>query len=152
MRKLNLRKKNIIILSVIFFYFTAHSKISTQPPQNSQVKKDFSKRKTYYFKRISKKTKKVYFKINNKGYLISENCFKNNKCEVLKKVQNFKKRKLEIKGHKNGTAKNPHSQLCSNMGGHNIILEDYSLNEFDFCKFKDNSMISSLDLSKLNHN
>ena len=102
---------------------------------------------TYYMKTKSRKVKKIYFQKTTSGFLVETRCFKKiSNCESLERIKKYKKIKFKNTLHSNGTIRNPASQFCSEIGGRNIILEDFKLNDYDFCMFKDKSMILSRDL------
>lgn len=97
--------------------------------------------KAYYFKSKGK-VEKIFFKENEKGFLLNKPCHLKRNCEALKNAK-FLGENFTYQTHKDGYVKNPFSQTCTEAEGVNLILEDKNLNEIDFCKFKDNTMILS---------
>lgn len=51
-----------------------------------------------------------------------------------------------------GTALPAHSVLCQKLTGRVVILEDAKLDQFDFCRFSDGSLLSLDDLELGNEN
>lgn len=82
------------------------------------------------------------------GVEVSATCFikkgKTHPCEAysaLKKVVKAKNSDVPLAGH-------PAAFYCGSAGGLNRILKDSKNNEYDFCEFKDGSMINSWHLYK----
>ena len=95
----------------------------------------------------------VFYTFNNNGksekieinlykkVKIDINCFKAKKsCLAIKA--------LSSKVSKKSSSGNPYSFYCQQVNGRPIILEDSKRNQYDFCQFTDQSMISSFDLYK----
>lgn len=101
----------------------------------------------YYLKKEGQKPQLFLFKESEDRYFVNKPCFQKGKaCKVLKLVRSGEKVSFEAEKGKSRFVRNPYSRFCTQSGGTNIILEDYYLNESDFCKFKDKSVILSRNL------
>jgi uncharacterized protein len=74
--------------------------------------------------------------------LISDNCIQNNKCDALKI---FKASPKSIK-LSNVIQGNYAGAYCKKLQGTILILIDEKKNEYEFCQFKDKSLISAWKL------
>ena len=76
------------------------------------------------------------------GIYFSKNC-EEKTCEAFKSLSKKVDFKIQSK-----IRRHPASLTCFNLGGKNILLRDEKKNEWDFCIFKDQSMINSWALHK----
>lgn len=77
-----------------------------------------------------------------KNAWVSESCAKNKNCAALKALD----KKVTLPPAKNGLAGNPGSSYCLEKGGVARILKDAGNSEYDYCLFKDGSMIDSWNM------
>ena len=81
--------------------------------------------------------------------LTKDNVKINSLCLKLdKKCKALMATKLKINKVKHQDGSHPASVGCEQKGGESIILQDDKRNDYDFCLFKDGSMIDSWDLEK----
>ena len=79
------------------------------------------------------------------GTLFSQGCAKKN-CLAWKNYQNPKKVNLQEELMKGKEYGHPASKFCSLQEGKNLILRDEKNRQYDFCHFKDGSMVESWGL------
>jgi len=96
-----------------------------------------------------------YFKINKENIqfctikkskaIVSKEC-QHTKCKAIYVFDNFDYKSLELKSSELTGGRNPSTLLCKKMGG-KLELGASSLgHQHYFCKFVDNSMISTMSL------
>lgn len=83
---------------------------------------------------------------SHSGIEVTKSCFpkksKVPKCDAynaLSEKVTVQKPDMPLAGH-------PAAFYCGSAGGHNRILKDSENNEYDFCEFKDGTMINSWNL------
>lgn len=92
----------------------------------------------------------VFKIVEYSGLKLSSNCFgnrnkKNKSTQNKPKCQAFEVSKIKVKDlfkEKYGGT-NPASLHCSRMMGESLIAYDSLKNEYDYCRFADNSLVSS---------
>lgn len=73
----------------------------------------------------------------------------NSLCSKLdKKCKALIATKIKLTKTKHQDGSHPASIGCERKGGESIILQDEKRNDYDYCLFKDGSMIDSWDLEK----
>ena len=83
-----------------------------------------------------------------KNKLINNKCFNNITGCLALKALNTKNKKQTTKLNKRALRGHPASKACLRKKGSPIILEDTNKNQYDFCAFKDGSIIRSIDLKE----
>jgi hypothetical protein len=100
-----------------------------------------------YTMTVDGKTQSLEFK-EYQGARLSQSCFKKDKpsCDAFsaigKKVEETRP-DIPLAGH-------PAAFYCGSAGGNNRILRKNN-NDYDFCEFKDKSMVNAWDLYNLAH-
>jgi putative hemolysin len=98
-----------------------------------------------YMMALPDKTLKIETRSHD-GIELTNSCFakktKTPQCEAFKALN----RKVEVKRPNVPLAGHPAAFYCGSAGGLNRILKDSKNNEYDFCEFKDGSMINSWHL------
>lgn len=84
--------------------------------------------------------KTITHKVDTSHKINLINC-KNYKCDAINALA-FRVKATYIGDN------NPASAQCKKRNGSNQILEDKNKNQYDYCKFKDSSMIDSWNLVK----
>ena len=75
---------------------------------------------------------------------VDESCLKKqDSCEALKA---YLKKPVASKEKKSSLSGHPASQHCSAIGGKVLILMDAEKNQYNYCQFSDNTMVSYWDL------
>ena len=110
----------IILLTSIFSSLIGHSS-----PEKRVFVSNFNNKKQF-----------VEVKKDSSGYWINSSC---QQCDAIKIISNINKIK-NIDDHENFIV-NPSTIKCEVLGGRAIILEDLKLNQYDFCRFQDKSII-----------
>lgn len=91
--------------------------------------------------------KEVFHIEMQKNIHVSADCLKKADCLALKSLTE----KIKDSPPQNGLLGHPASRFCKDAGGLNIILKSKKNQAFDFCQFKDLSLIDSWDLYYHHH-
>ena len=127
----------------IFISISPLTFVYAAPVEKPKIQKDEF---TVFFKE-----KYHVFKVLKYGKLkLSENCFKNinnnpKKRSSTPNCQAFDVAKIKVKdlALKKGAGTHPASLHCSRMMGENLIAYDHLNSEYDYCRFPDDSLVSS---------
>lgn len=100
---------------------------------------------------VDGKTRKIETQKFNSTNL-SADCFQKNAatpdCDAFRILS---KKNVEEKRPDIPLAGHPAAYFCGSIGGLNRILKDEKNNDYDFCEFKDKSLIDAWDLYKYFH-
>jgi putative hemolysin len=132
---------NLILMLTCFIsiemFAAAQSKKQTEHPKPPQLKSDeyalFLTDKYIVFK--TKKTDQLEFDLS---------CYKKNKLDCL--AFEISKNKIKNVQIENPGMNNMAALYCAKAEGRNLLALDHRRNEKDFCRFSDNSMVSSWSL------
>lgn len=81
----------------------------------------------------------------SKSIRVSAECLTRNPgCLALKKVKNPPQ--IPLEGGLDGFVKNQASLLCYKLKAESVILHDLKMNQHEFCRFRDGSLISVTDI------
>lgn len=83
---------------------------------------------------------------NHSGIEVTSSCFSKKSKSPLCDAYKALNRKVEVKRPDVPLAGHPAAFFCGSAGGLNRILKDPKNKEYDFCEFKDGSMINSWHL------
>lgn len=77
---------------------------------------------------------------------LTKSCFKSSKTPQCQAYSATKKNIISLNKPNTPLAGHPAAYMCGSAGGVNRVLKDDKNNEYDYCEFKDGSMIDAWDL------
>lgn len=140
-------KKNVVLLTsvlLILFSIQTLAKNKIKKPEVDEkppIEKLKAEQFTYFFE-----NKYINFSSIKDGELIYSSGCKNRKCDAVRAAA----KQLPFPAVKKPGMYNPGPAYCSDHSGKPVIALDKAGSSFDFCRFKDGSLVDSWSLL-LNH-